>query len=110
MEAKDEPIRGLMEYMEEEGPKGDKVPNGWELTIEDLKALRFQRYTHDFGDGKGPKVRYKIFYKDKTYFTSAIVMNLLRGAANEPGLAKIRLNITGQGINTRYDLNKYLKG
>jgi hypothetical protein len=110
METQDEPIRGLMEYSEDQGPKGEKVPNGWELTIDELKTLRYQRYTRDFGDGKGAKVRYKIFYKDKTYFAPPVVMNILRDAANEAGLAKVRLNITGQGINTRYELNKYLKG
>jgi len=84
------------------------VPNGWVLTADELKNLRFRTYKRVF-DGE-EKIQYLITHKDKTYYAPQIVMSLIRKAINEPALIRVQLNITGKDKATRYDLQQFLKG
>ena len=104
----DEEVHGLMDYDAEERVQGEKIPNGLVLTGEQLRGLRYKKFMRDFNDGKGPKPRYQLFIGDKTYYVPPIVMDLFRKAVAESGVVKVRLNITGAALNTRYDLDKIL--
>jgi len=104
----DDVRKSILDFEETRTETGEKVPNNWELTADELRQLRYESFTRDYGDGKGPKTRYRIYYKDKVYFAPPVVMNLLRRACNEPKLSKVRLIVNGTGMNTRYDLDKYL--
>lgn len=103
-----EEIRGLMDYEADDRTIGEKVPDGLVLSKEQLLGLKYKKSLKDFGDGKGPKPRYTLFIGDKTYYAPPIVMNLLRTAASDPHVLRIRLKIQGIGLATRYDLEKVL--
>lgn len=101
-------VRNLMDYEADESRTGEKVPNGLVLTQEELRSLKYKKNMKDFGDGKGPKPRFTLFIGDKTYYAPPIVMNLLRRAAEDPHVLRVRLKIEGLGLATRYDLDKVM--
>jgi hypothetical protein len=89
-----------LDEFQDDAVNGETLPANFELTKAQLECLKLEKFMKDYPDGKKP--RYILVVGDKRYYTSQIVVSMLKKAKANPKLARIKISKTGTGLQTRY--------
>lgn len=85
-----------------QGKNAEKLPPVFEVSRQQLEALKYEVFVKDYNDGKGPKNRFVLIIGEKRFFAPQVVLSLLKKAKANPKLVRVVIETSGQGIGTRY--------
>ncbi|MBN2014323.1 MAG: hypothetical protein JW778_04010 [Candidatus Altiarchaeota archaeon] len=82
-------------------PETQSIPDGFEISMDELLDVDFQTKTFERDDGTKTK-RWLFEYKKKNYYVGKQILRIFKRAISE-GCRSVKISKTGEGMRTHYE-------